>query len=126
MIILDSSIWIAFFNFEDSQHQNAEEVILKISKDLVIPEYVITEVCTVLTQKINKQATNKFLDFIFSNSDIKILYSGVDFFQPVLMLYQKLVDNKLSFIDISLLYLSRQYEVVTFDKKLEKTITEAS
>ena len=125
MTILDSNIWIAFFNFEDNQHQNAEEVVLRISKELIIPEYVITEVCTVLTQKINKQATNKFLDFIFSNSDIQVLYSGIEFFQPVLVLYQKLVNDKLSFIDVSLLYLSRQYQVVTFDKKLEKAIVEA-
>ena len=93
MILLDSNIWIAFFNFDDSQHKNAKKVMLRVSKEFAVSEYVIIEVCTVLTQKVNKQAANKFLDFIFRNTDIQILYSGVDFFRQVSQLYQKLINK---------------------------------
>jgi predicted nucleic acid-binding protein len=122
MIILDSNIWVAFFNFEDSQYKSAKDVMSQISTSLLVPEYVVIETCTVLTQKTNKSSTNKFLDFIFSNSDIEILYSGMDFFQNVLALYRKFNNEQLSFIDIALLYLSNQHEIVTFDKVLQTEI----
>jgi predicted nucleic acid-binding protein len=122
MILLDSSIWVALFNTVDSQHTKALEVFDAIHEEVIIPEYVFIEVCSVLLLRANRKITNSFIDMVKENSSCRILYSDKYFFSCVLSLFESRKDTSLSFIDTSLLLLAQRYTVITFDKKLHNAI----
>lgn len=122
MIIFDSNIWIAFFNISDTQHKKAKRVLENINAKIVITEYIILEVSSVLLFKADKDVANKFIEIVLNNKDIEILFSDEVFFRGALECFQNEETGKLSFIDASLLHLSKFYSVFTFDKELEKEI----
>ncbi|MCD4706089.1 type II toxin-antitoxin system VapC family toxin [bacterium] len=123
MTILDSNVWIAFFNEMDNQHKKAEKVIKKLNNNqIVVPEYIVTEVASILRFKAGKEVSNDFIKSISDNDDIIILLSDEFFFNNVVDNFINLDGCKLSFIDIAILYLSKNYKVITFDKNLEKAI----
>lgn len=126
MIIFDSNIWIAFFNISDTQHKKAGKILENINAKIVITEYIILEVSSVLLFKAGKDIANKFIEIVLNNKDIEILLSEENFFRGALYCFQNEETGKLSFIDVSLLHLSKFYSVFTFDKKLEKEIWKAA
>lgn len=125
MIILDSNVWIAYSYKEDTLHKKACGVMKNINTHVLLPEYILIEVSTVLAQRANKKVADLFLDRVLHNDDILILYSSPKFFDAVVKLFQTNSGKQLSFIDTALVYLSRWYSVITFDKALEKAIREA-
>ena len=122
MIILDSNVWVAFFNKSDSQHQKAKKNLKEITGKVTATEYVILEVCSVLLVRAGKQVANKFLEIVFDNDDIEILLSDGGFFEKVINLFQENNNKKLSFVDVSLLCLSKSHQIITFDKELLKEL----
>jgi len=122
MKIIDSSIWIALFHERDSQNKKAKKVFSKITFPVAVTEYIILETCTVLAAKASKEIANNFLTVVADNEDIRILLSNEKFFLRVIERFKNAPNKKLSFTDTSLLCLSRGYEVVTFDKRLEDEI----
>jgi predicted nucleic acid-binding protein len=122
MIVLDSSVWIAFLNKKDSQHNKAEKFLESIQSKIIVPEYVILEVCSVLLAKVGKKTANLFLEIIMDNQDIEVLFSNKIFFLELVEYFKNILRKNLSFVDIALLYLSNSYEVATFDNKLKRAI----
>lgn len=121
MKIFDSNFWIAYFDKNDSQHKKAV-VIFEREPAFLITEYCILETTSILSRKSGKANAETFLDTVFENSDIVILYSHQSFFAGTVESFRKSKNKNLSFVDISLLYLSGEHEVITFDKDLEKAI----
>lgn len=122
MIILDSNIWIAFLNKNDNQNKKAEKIISSLSGGIAITEYIILEVSSVLSIKAGKNVADKFIEFVLDNNDIQLLLSNDGFFHDTIGLFAKIKNNKLSFVDVSLLNLSNLYKIITFDQNLEKSI----
>lgn len=122
MTILDSNVWIAFLHKDDTQHKKAENVFRVCEKPIVVPEYVVIEVSSVLSQKAGKKIADAFLVIITQSEDIEILFSEDQFFSEVIAFFQQRNEKHLSFIDFVLLYLSSSYFIITFDKKLQKAI----
>lgn len=122
MIIFDSNVWIAFFNKEDSQNKKALKIVIREKDNIAITEYIILEVASVVAIKAGKNLADKFLEFILNNNNIKVLLSSNDFFYNTVENFIKTESKKLSFVDISLLYLSNTYKIITFDKDLAKLI----
>ncbi|MEA2088910.1 MAG: PIN domain-containing protein [Patescibacteria group bacterium] len=122
MIILDSNIWISFLDKNDNQHKKAVKIMEKIDCDIVVPEYVIIEVCTVLLKKTNKKIADGFIEIAFNNQNTKVLFFDEYFFNIFVNNFKSIQNKNLSFIDIALLYLSETYDVITFDKNLEKAM----
>lgn len=122
MVILDSSVWIAFLNKKDAQHKKAEKIFISISGVVAITEYVILEVCSVLAMRVGKKEADGFVDMVFQNKDVKILFSSPLFFMSTIGVFKDFGKNKLSFVDCSLLHLSSEYEVVTLDKSLGSAV----
>ncbi len=120
MQILDSNIWIAFLNKNDSQHKKAENIFSRLNAKILLPEYIVLEVCSVLNQKVSKKTADLFLKIAFLNKDVKILPSE-DFVETVSLFIER-KDGKLSFVDVLLLYLSEKNEIISFDKDLKKAI----
>lgn len=116
MYLIDSSVWVALFLEFDSNHKKAEEIISKLEGKIYLPYNVIVEVASVLTYKHSKKQANNFLDYIEDNKDIILLEnelkSEIEFF--------KKIDKKVSFVDISLIFLSKRLDLnlITFDSQM--------
>lgn len=123
MIILDSNIWIAFLHKKDNQNKKAEKIITSLSGGIAITEYIILEVSSVLAIKAGKNIADKFIEFVLDNSDIQLLLSNNNFFHDTIRLFVKMRNDKLSFVDVSLLNLSNVYNIITFDQNLEESIS---
>ena len=121
MTIADANVWIALFKKDDSLHTRAKRLLTRLPK-VGITEYVVVEVCSVLSMRTSKEVTDGFIHFIMGSKTVEILPSGEDLFFGTLRLFEEQKHGKLSFTDVSLLYLSREYTVLTFDKNLERAI----
>ena len=123
--LLDSNVWIARLNREDSQHAKAAAVFEEMKEQervIILPEYVIVEVCTIVAMRSGKVAVGNFLRTARDNALVTILPSSPPFLEQVMDLFVERKDKHLSFVDVSLLVLSRSYTVLTFDRTLEKEI----
>jgi len=117
-IIFDSNVWIGYFNTEDSTHAKAVAFFKMYNNyTIVLTEYVLLEVATVLKQKIGYAATNKIVTTLLQTENIQLLQSA-DYFAPTLNTFLTSKDKNLSFVDVSLVVLSSDFTVITFDKKL--------
>lgn len=123
MKILDSNIWISYIIKDDINHKKANEIFDNLENEVIyISEYIIIEITTILLQKWWKDITNLFIKMYKNNTNIKIIYVSQILFNNFLNFFVKNNYNKLSFIDQSLLYLSKEFEIITFDKNLIKEI----
>jgi len=117
-IIFDSNVWIGYFNTEDSTHSKAVAFFKMYNNyTIVLTEYVLLEVATVLKQKIGYAATNKIVTMLLQTENIQLLQSA-DYFAPTLNMFLTSKDKNLSFVDVSLVVLAYDFVVITFDKKL--------
>lgn len=122
MTILDANVWVAFFNDQDSQYAEAQKIIENASLPIYIPEYVILETSTVIAQRADKRTANQFLDYVTSNKNVRLLITDELFVTNTIRLFLEQPTKRLSFADIALLLLSRQWPVVTFDRQLANAI----
>ena len=122
MTIFDSNIWVALFDEDDSFHSRAKEIVEKAKGKIILPEYIVLEVTTVLARKAGKSIADAFLLKTSANADIDILPSSQHFFEEVVRFYLDKTNPKLSFVDYSLAYLSSSFQIVTFDQILESEI----
>lgn len=121
MVIVDSNIWIAFFHREDQTHKKAKRVIDQhVFSKIVITEYILLEVVTVLKQRSGWEMAERFLKVI-DKYQLPIIESSF-FFIDTVHLFRSAQENHLSFVDMSLVALSDGYEIETFDKRLKKEI----
>lgn len=121
-IVFDSNIWIGYFNRDDVHHKAAVDLITHSGEqDIYIPEYVVLESVSILKMRQSEKVAKLCLDVFLHTGNIHIVPSG-DLFTKTINLFQTLPDKSLSFVDMSLLALSRDYEVKTFDKKLAAAI----
>lgn len=118
-IIIDSSVWIAYFNEDDSQHKKAEEVLNKQTKQLIVPEYILLEVVSVLRQKKKEVSIADFISIALKND---VFLPTGDLVIRVANHYSDEIYKKLSFVDVALAVLSKKYDIITFDKELQKVI----
>lgn len=122
MVIFDSDVWIALLNKNDSQHQKAKLVFESIKENIILPEYVFIEISSVLSLKVGKGVADNFIKIALNNKNIRMLVSKKEYFAEIVDIFIKSPNKHLSFIDFSLLYFSKKFKVITFDKKLKKAI----
>ena len=122
MTILDSNIWIAFFNENDSQHKKAEKIFKELNAAIALPECIIIEVASILLFKAGRKTANNFIKSIADNEDVEILPSSELFLNMVINNFIHSSSDKLSFVDVALLRLSKSYQVITFDMNLRKAV----
>jgi len=112
--IFDSSVWIAYFSPSETRHSEARK-LLEQAAVIIIPEYVLLEVVTVLRQKKEEELLAGFMSLA---TDAKTYLPADTLGSEVAAEYTKPRYKKLSFVDVSLVLLAKQYNVVTFDKAL--------
>ncbi|MEX1014067.1 MAG: PIN domain-containing protein [Candidatus Paceibacterota bacterium] len=121
-IVLDSSVWIAILDKKDSQHKKAEKVLNNITGKVLVTEYILLEVSTVLSQKVSKNSSNDFIKFVISNRDINLKVFSSQEFNSITSFYLTLKNKRISFVDCSLIWLSKVHRVISFDKDLNKEL----
>lgn len=121
MIIFDTCIWISLIDENDINHEKAVEILCSTDiSDMVILDQVYTETLSVLRYKISEEACKQFTMLVHTH-DIALINSFDDF-EKTTSLFIK--HKKLSFVDTTLLYWKQEkgYEVITFDKALQKLL----
>ena len=117
MYLVDSSVWIALFLDDDSQHAKAVDVLRRIGDASIrIPYGVILETTTTLARKQSKQQANKFVEYVRANSQIEIL---MPFPLEDINIFLEEPD-RLSFVDALLKGMSLRdgLALISFDKQL--------
>ena len=126
MTVLDSDIWIAFFNTNDSQHAKARRLLhtLELQQEEVgVHEYVILEVVTVLRRIASPKQAAAFVRAIAASTALRVLYSDPETVRDVCAVVYGRQHPKLSYTDLVLLRLSLIHSVHTFDRVLKREIT---
>src|SRR3989344_5333982 len=119
--LIDSSVLVAYFNDEDALHGRARELLPSVARPLCIYEYVVLETATVLMTRASKSLADSFIRVVFGNADFQLIFSSEISFVVTTETFLA-SRSRLSFTDAALLALSREYDVVTFDKALERAI----
>ncbi len=120
MMMIDSSIWVALFDKNDSCHAEAVKLMENLnSKFIKLINHVYAEVLTVLKNKKLNNECQKFINFL-SITKIKINFSNENSFTLANFLFFQF--KKLSFADCLLISMSNlnNTELMTFDKALKK------
>ncbi len=119
MLIFDTSIWISYFIVEDSNHEKAVKLFAS-QAHVGLSEYILLEIASVLTLKLDSVTAKNIVEGILDDRKLFFLDSN-NIFERTLALYLKLdYRHKLSFVDISLIALSRDHKILSFDKELNK------
>ena len=118
-IVVDSNIFYAILNKDDSLHNDANKLFEEISKNIIIVPYsVLSEVSTLLCYRQWKRKADEFIKMLQESDNVFIvsnfLNDDIDNFL--------LVDSKISFTDISLISICKEYNALlaSFDKQLLK------
>ena len=119
--VVDSSVLVAGLHREDALHVHGKTALEESEKPILVPEYIAIETATTLIRVAGKPIADIFVRSLFDNKDILVLPSSLEQFAEAVETFLS-SNGKLSFIDCSLLALSRSHEVVTFDKVLAKAI----
>lgn len=122
MDLFDTNVWVAIANEEDSLHDKAMRAFARAKRPILLPEYVLVETGNILTYRAGKPFADKFLDEAIHNADIELLFAGKETALHAIRFFQSAPHPGLSFVDTFLLYLSKGYDVITFDKQLDKLI----
>lgn len=119
-MILDTSIWVALLDEDDSCHHDAAKIIADIHpEDLHISDYIYCEILTVLRRKNLEFMIRELINFI-SDFNIKVKFIDQDLFNLASSLFLNF--EKLSFTDCAILATAKfnREKLFTFDKQLEK------
>ncbi len=123
-IIVDTNVWVGYFNKDDSNHIKSLKYKNLLIQDQIMPDIVFYESLTVLRNKSkNNEPLNAFTDYATKavQISIKLFYENN---RDVLNLFIREHKDGLSYVDVLLLYLSNEYHILTFDDKLRQRIKE--
>lgn len=120
MIILDTNVWYAICDANDSSHSAASKLFESLEEPVLMPEYILVELLNLLVRKRGKEWTDQFLGKLLVSKDCVITPNSASFTNEVLQDFLRSERVKLSFVDHALLYLSTHHKVITFDKELAK------
>jgi predicted nucleic acid-binding protein len=118
--IVDTCVWVALFNRDDSCHERALENINLLKQVSIVPDFILAETATVLKLKSHINIANSFLEHV-RNSELSII-SFSEMQDDFSLEFMKEDNDKLSYIDSSLLAMHKtgKYKIITFDENLLK------
>ena len=120
MEIADTNVLVAALNTRDSLHVRAIAALTKAQRPIAIPEYVALETATVLMRTAGKKTADTFVRSLFATQDLLVLPASPEQFVAASECF--LEEQKLSFVDASLLALSHTHHIITFDTALSRAI----
>lgn len=115
--LVDSSVWVALYLDDDTQHAKAEQLIETLTAPFYLPYGVLAETAAILTYKGSKAQADQFIRFVEASD--QIIYLEPDW-RSDLKAFRE-ITSRISFIDAVLLRLSRTLKNVTlasYDQQL--------
>lgn len=123
-IIIDTSVWVALLIKSDSNHPKTLKYKKMFIQEQTMPDLIFYETLTVLRNKSKDDyPIQMFIGFTTENIDMTIRLFYEDN-RDVLKMFINEQKDGLSYIDALLLFLSKEYHILTFDEKLKKRIKE--
>lgn len=123
-VMIDTSVWIALLNYQDSCHEKAMILMEDLVTDQInLYDFTYSEVLTVLRNKTKQINCQKFIELLeFFN--IQITLSNLKVLDLANILFFHF--QKLSFPDCLLMASAKfkKAKLLTFDKKLQKAWTQ--
>lgn len=117
--LVDSSVWVALYLDDDSQHAKARQLVPTLRGPFYLPYGVLEETASVLTYKQSKATADQFVRFIETSE--QFVYLEPDWRSDIAAF--RGVSSRISFVDAMLLRLSRSLkdtELITFDQQLAR------
>lgn len=128
MIILDTSFLSAYFRKSDFHHEKAISLAEKYQDETMIISFLVFQE---LISHINRKSGNEMAisvaqQLLSGGANIEIYKVDEAFMEEVMVLFERLKPHTFSYIDVSLIHLSREFEipVLTFDKELEVALAQ--
>lgn len=117
LFVVDSNVFIAFYNQADAQHEDAVSILQEIENEtIIVYPYVIQEVATVLVYRFGITVARKFLNDITNAHNVLLppveVIGDIEYFSSV--------NKKISFTDSSLVRIAKRMNagLITFDKQM--------
>lgn len=120
MILIDTSVWVALMDSQDSCHHQAKSLVKDMFyEDVGIFDHIYSEILTVLRNKTSDENCAKFIEYL-KYTKININFSSRESFFLAKAFFFKF--PKISFIDSLLMAFAKETnsDLITFDKELKK------
>lgn len=123
-MIIDSSVIIAYFYEQDSQHDKARMILddlFEKEQKICFTDFVFSEIITVINLRAGYEKAKMVSDKLLNNKDVNLLCTDFDVFRKTMKRFESKI-TKLSFVDISLIEVAHEQDkkLITFDRELQK------
>ncbi|MFA5855515.1 MAG: PIN domain-containing protein [Candidatus Gracilibacteria bacterium] len=126
MVILDTSFLFAFFNETDEHHAEAVRLTPSLEGDLIyFPFLVFQELMTLIMSRYSSSEAVRISEILLDGEfPAQIFKVDIDYLKESVALFRELGQHKLSFVDVSLIVLAREFsaKVITFDRGLKTAL----
>lgn len=124
-VFLDTNVLVALYNKKDLLHKRALKVFKILSAQkarLVISNYVLLEIYTILSQRAGKRKAIEFGRMVRSKKPFLIKRITEELEEKTWEIFKKIKDKNLSFVDCSVIavVLQEDCQLLSFDKKIIK------
>lgn len=126
MIVLDSSLVIAWLNERDAHHPSAARVMARVKGgewgEALLPEYVFLETVTVLAAKRGLEFASRTARNLVEGREAEFVFCS-PYFADAVDVFRTQVRTKLSFADAAIVAIARHRAggvVATFDRDFSK------
>lgn len=125
LVFVDTNVLVSLYNRKDSLHKKALIVFKSLSSikaKLIISNYVLLEVYTILSQKAGKKNAIEFGKLVRKEKPLIIKWVEEKYDEKIWEIFQEVKDKNVSYVDCSVVtqVVSGDYELCTFDQKLQK------
>ena len=115
-IFIDTSIFVALRNKDDSNHNQAKKVMKQILLgefgESFTSDYVFDEAVTVaLVRTKNIELAKDMGDYILSSKRIKMIFVDGIIFRDAWVLFRRFSEKKMSFTDCTNIAISRNFNI---------------
>ncbi|MBI3335456.1 MAG: PIN domain-containing protein [Candidatus Portnoybacteria bacterium] len=123
-VFVDSNVFIALFNKDDSLHERAVKLwhsLRKRNYRVCVSNFVVSEVITVLSQRVGKEIAIEFAVTMYENErrETSIIYSSERIERKALEYIKSIPSKNFSFVDATIFAILELYEMknlASFDK----------
>lgn len=111
-IVIDSNYFLAVNNSHDSLNLQAVKLSYFVEKnEAIISDYIFLEIVTILSQKVSRNVACQVGLALLSSANIKIITVDHSLFLDSWIIFSKLKQKNISFIDCSILATMKRYRV---------------
>ncbi len=119
MIIVDTSVLLAFFNDADSNHVEMSRVFVDVAETLVVSPYVVAELDYLVTRRVGVDAEQAMLRELAAGAYLLANFGAEDLLAASAVI-ERYRDQNIGVTDASLVVLADRYRtrtILTLDRR---------